>query len=271
MTTAVMTLEHPATRLARWRLTIVAISVAVAALPLLRPSGPGNTGMVDLALVGALLVAGMWASIRSHILRLPYALPVGLTVLAGALVVTAIVLTLSNGGMLALVLATACGALFRIARRRGLFVAVAVGVALALAGIGATRVIDVHGWVTRVEASSPFVRDSLGRESESGGSRSTLIKEASAVWLRGDSVLGLGPGNTEATLRDRQAAYVKEAHNDYVAALLERGVLGATALVLLAATLAVRARRISVAGGIAPEFREVVPRPELLAAAVIAV
>src|SRR5438067_11940063 len=85
MTTAVMTLEHPATRLARWRLTIVAISVAVAALPLLRPSGPGNTGMVDLALVGALLVAGMWASIRSHILRLQYGLPVGLTVLAGVL------------------------------------------------------------------------------------------------------------------------------------------------------------------------------------------
>jgi len=393
MTTAVMTLEHPATRLARWRLTIVAISVAVAALPLLRPSGPGNTGMVDLALVGALLVAGMWASIRSHILRLPYALPVGLTVLAGALatanlegaaatdgvstsllalvqdvfvfawaaavttlgqdrtlldvlcrawaysatawafililgevtgqnwltginsrdgirasltlgdpnlaadyfivgllvmraarrprrtgwrwlacalVVTAIVLTLSNGGMLALVIATACGALFSLARRRGLMVAAAVGAVLAMGAVAVVRTVDVRSWVTRVEESSPFVRDSLGRQQESGGSRGTLLREAATLWLRGDTVLGLGPGNTEATLRDRQAAYVKEAHDDYLAALLERGVLGATALVLLAAALAVRTRRICVEGGIAPEHRDVVPRPELLAAAVIA-
>src|SRR5438477_3849416 len=271
MTAPVVAAKH----LSHWRLTKVAVCLAMVALPLLRPVGPGNTGLVDLALLGAMTASGLWASIRAHRVQLPYALPVLLMAVAGAvaamraslvgeatlglagqsvvavfqdvfvflwaaaiatlgqdeqlldlfcrawaysatawaallivgellgiaaitgitardgirasltlgdpnlaadyfivallvmraaqrprrtvrrwlacaLVVTAIVLTLSNGGMLALVLATACGALFRIARRRGPFVAVAVGVALALAGIGATRVIDVHGWVTRV-------------------------------------------------------------------------------------------------------------------------
>ena len=112
-----------------------------------------------------------------------------LAVAACALVLTAIILTLSNGGMLALVLATAAGALFALARRRGLLVATAAAAVLAIAGGVAVKTIDVHGWVVRVEESSPFVRDSLGREAESGGSRSTLVREAVALWLRGDTVL----------------------------------------------------------------------------------
>jgi O-antigen ligase len=393
---------HPVTRLARWRLTVVAIWVAMAALPLLRPSGPGNTGAADLAVVGAMLTAAMWASARLHVVRLPYAFPVGLTVLAGALaaagaaahaaggartgaisgagwhsllalaqdvfvfswaaavttlgqdralldtlcrawaysavvwacvlivgevaglnwltgingrdgirasltlsdpnmaadyficgllvmraarrprrtgsrwlacalVLTAILLTLSNGGILALVGATVLGWLFGLARRRGVLVAAAAGVVLALAGSTVVASVDVYGWVTRVEESSPFIRDSLGRESESGGSRSALVHETAALWLRGDGILGIGPGNTEVTLRAHQAAYVKEAHDDYLAALLERGALGAVALLMLAAALVVRCRRISAAGGASAGLRDVVPRPELLAAAVAAI
>ena len=379
---------HPAMRLARWRLAIGAMSVAVVALPILRPAGPGNTGGVDLALAGAILLAAVWASVRGHRVHLPYALPVALTVLAGALaaatsgagghallalsqdvfvfawsatvatigqdrqalsafcrawaysaiawaglllfaelaglnwlsginardgirasltlgdpnlaadyficglfvmraarrprhtvlrwlacalVVVAIVLTLSNGGFLALLAATMLGALFSIARRRGVVVAVAAGGILALGGVAAIATIDVHGWVTRVEESSPLVRDSLGREAESGGSRTTLATEGLALWLRGGAVLGLGPGSTESVLRARQAPYVKEAHDDYLAALLERGALGGLALLLLASAVAARCRRISAPGGLAPQYREVVPRPELLAAAVAAV
>lgn len=379
---------HPAMRLTRWRLAIAAISVAVAALPILRPAGPGNTGAVDLALVVAMLLAAVWASVRGHRVHLPYALPVALTVFAGglaaatsgatshvvlalgqdvfvfawsaavatigqdrpalnalcrawaysaivwaglllfaelaglnwlsginsrdgirasltlgdpnlaadyficglfvmraarrprrtvlrwlacALVVTAIVLTLSNGGFLALMVATVLGALFSIARRRGVVVAMAAGGILMLGGVAALTTIDVHGWVTRVEESSPLVRDSLGREAESGGSRTTLANEGIALWLNGDAVLGLGPGSTESVLRDVQAPYVKEAHDDYLAALLERGALGGLALMLLAVAVAVRCRRISAPGGVAADYRDVIPRPELLAAAVVAV
>jgi O-antigen ligase len=98
-----------------------------------------------------------------------------------------------------------------------------------------------------------------------------LASEGLALLLRGDKVLGVGPGNTEATLRAEQAPYVKEAHDDYLAAVLERGPLGAAALVLLAVAIAVRSRRISAPDGLSADFRAVVPRPELLAAAAVAI
>jgi len=383
---------HPATRASRRRVTVVAISAAIVALPLLRPSGPGNTGMVDLALVGAVLAAAMWASARSHVIRVPYAIPVGLTMVAGALaatladmgvdgrgnglialvqdmfvllwagaiatvgqdrqlldvicrawaysavawatvliiadltgqnwlsgvsgadgirasftlgdpnlaanyficgllviratrrpratgwrwfscalVVTAVVLTLSNGGMLALMAATTAGWLFRLASRRGLLVAVAAAASLAITVTAGLTMIDVQAVIVNAEQASPLARDSIGRESESGGSRSTLTEEATRMWFTGQDVLGLGPGNTQQTLRRRQAAYVKEAHNDYLAAILERGVLGGLALVALAVAVAVRARRISRPGGVEPSFLEVVPRPELLAAGIVVI
>jgi len=397
VTTAVLTrafsrgiAEHPAKRLTRWRLTQAAIAVSVAAMPLLRPSGPGNTGLVDLALLTAIVAAIMWASARALRVRLPYALPVGLMVIAGAstvltigesaswrtilallqdifvfgwaaavatvgrdrglldgfcrawaysgtawatalivgeilglnwltgindadglrasltfgdpnlaanyflctllviratrrprkagwrwlacgLTATGVILTLSNGGILAMLAATALGWLFSIASRRGLVAAITAGTILAL-GVGAVfYTVDVHAAVTRAEEASPFVRDSIGREGESGGSRSTLVAEGVQLWIAGDTVLGLGPGNTEAALRAQQAPYVKEAHDDYLAAILERGVLGGLAIVLLVAAVAIRARRIAARGGVSPGYLEVVPRPELLAAAAVAI
>jgi len=382
--------EHPAKRLTRWRLTQAAITVSVAAMPLLRPSGPGNTGLVDLALLTAIVAAMLWASARALQVRLPYALPVGLMVVAGAstvltiddgatwrttlallqdifvfgwaaavatvgrdrglldgfcrawaysgtawatalivgeilglnwltginaadglrasltfgdpnlaanyflctllviratrrprkagwrwlacgLTATGVILTLSNGGILAMLIATALGWLFALASRRGLIAAASAGAVLAL-GVGAVfYTVDVHAAVTRAEEASPFVKDSIGREGESGGSRSTLVQEGLELWLAGDTVLGLGPGNTEAALRARQAPYIKEAHDDYLAAVLERGVLGGAAIVLLVATVAIRARRISRRDGVSPDYLEVVPRPELLAAAAVAI
>ncbi len=374
----------PVTRLGRWRLTQVAICFAVAAMPLLRPAGPGNTGLVDLALLGAMLVSALWAATRALTVRLPYAWPVGIGVLGGALAllvtgtgpyrgllalvqdvfvfawaaavatlgadrrlldvfcrawaystavwaavlivadaagitwltgitardgirasltlgdpnlcanyflvglfvmratrrprntplrwfacalaVTAIVLTLSNGGLLALLAATVLGGLFRLGRRRGLTVAVSFGAGLVLAGAVTGTVVDVHGFITRIESASPLVRDSLGREAESGGSRTTLAHEGLGLWLRGDAPLGLGPAGTEPALRAEQAPYVKEAHDDWLAGPLERGPLGLLALVLLVGSVAVRSRRAVRAG---PDA--VVPRPELLAAAALAV
>jgi hypothetical protein len=129
--------------------------------------------------------------------------------------------------------------------------------------------VDVHGIVTEAEQSSRLAHDSVGREGESGGSRGTLTREALRLWFTGAVVPGVGPGNTETTLRSRQAPYVKEAHDDYLAALLERGVLGELALLLLAVAVAVRLRRIC-ARPTGPA-RSVVPRPELLAAAVLAI
>jgi hypothetical protein len=191
--------------------------------------------------------------------------------LACLLVVVAIVLTLSNGGFLALLVATALGVLFSVARKRGIVVAVAAGGILALGGVTALATIPVHSTLTRLEEASPLVRDSLGRQAESSGSRAMLAAEGYALLVHGNALLGVGPGNTEETLQARQAPYVKEAHDDYLAAAIERGPLGVAALILLGVAVAVRCRRISAPGGLAPEYREVVPRPELLAAAAVAV
>jgi O-antigen ligase len=382
----------PARHLLRWRLTQVAIGLAVCALPLLRPSGPGNTGAVDVALLGGMFAAAIWASTRSLRVRLPYALPVAVTVLGGALavaiapagtgaggrgglalvqdifvfgwaaavatigrdrklldtfcrvwaysatgwaailifgelagitwltginsadglrasltfgdpnlaadyflcgllvirairrprrsrwrwlccglVVTAIVLTLSNGGLLAMLIATILGALFTVARRRGMITALTVGVLLSFGGLVLVETVDVHNWIVDAEQSSPLVRDSLGREAESGGSRTVIAAESIKLLVRDDTVFGVGPANTETTLRKDQAPYVKEAHDDYLAILLERGVLGGVALILLIVAAAVRCRRIAKVGGVAPDYLEIVPRPELLVAAVVAV
>ena len=51
----------------------------------------------------------------------------------------------------------------------------------------------------------------------------------------------------------------------------ERGAPGGVALILLISGLAVRSRRICDRGALPPPSRAVVPRPELLAAAVLAV
>jgi hypothetical protein len=375
----------------RGRMTQVAFGMAAIALPLLRPSGPGNTGLVDVALLVAIFASVLWASTQSHRVRLPYAFPVAVTVLAGALavtmngtgagdvprsaiailqdlfvfgwaaavatlgrdrhmldrfcrvwaystavwasiliggeiagitwitginsadglrasltfgdpnlaanyflcgllvmrairrprhsvrrwiccalIVTALCLTLSNGGLLAMIIATVLGWLFGLARRVGGRRAILAAVLVLIVSGVLVKTVDVRGWVVVAEQSNALVRDSLGRESESGGSRATLAREGLHTWLHGGSVFGVGPGNTESTLRANQAPYVKEAHDDYLAVLLERGALGGLGLILLIIGVGLRTRRAARVGGIAPDFLAVVPRPEILAAAVVA-
>src|SRR5512147_2767530 len=80
---ALVTPEIAVRRLARWRVTVVTVAIAMSSLPLLRPSGPGNTGLVDLALLAAMLTTVYLASAQKHRLRFPYAVPAALTVAAG--------------------------------------------------------------------------------------------------------------------------------------------------------------------------------------------
>lgn len=375
-------------RLALTRLTTV---VAVTALPLLKPAGPGNTGLVDVGLALAVLATVLWLSGRGHVMRMPYVVPVGLFLLAGALAATtwrgltgvadgvgvlplvqdvfvlmwavavanlgrdpdllrtftrgwavsaslwaalmvlgvllhipilsgqtaregvrasftlgdpnlaanffvcslfvlraaryprrrvlrwiccllmvvAVALTGSNGGALALVLGTVLGALFGLARRRGAATAMLLAAVLAVVVLGVGPQLDTQVIAQKAQTSVPLLRDSIGRQAESTGSRSSLTTELMRLYLDSDTPLGLGPARTKEALQARQSSYVKEAHDDYTAALVERGVVGAAALVLLIVVLAVRCRRIA-AVPLKPPYPAVVPRPELLGAAVVA-
>lgn len=364
--------------------TQIGIILAVCVLPLLRPAGPGNTGLVDLGLIMVMLVAALWLSGHGHVVRLPYAVPVALSLVGGALaglaagggilalvqdlflfgwavaianlgrapellgtlvrawalsvtgwatllvlgvlwhvswlsgqtgldgsrasltfgdpnlaanyflcgllvlragqvprrphvrflccalIVTAIVLTGSNGGMSALLIVSLAGWLFRLVRAGQTAAAVLIACVLVTLGAVGLSTVNLASVATRAQQSVPLLRDSIGRQAESGGSRDTLAREGIALWMRRDSPIGLGPGGTKAALLAEQVSYVKEAHDDYVAAVVERGVLGGVALITLIVLVAVRARRIGLRDALRPDFAEVFPRPELLGGAAAA-
>jgi hypothetical protein len=64
------------------------MGVAIAAMPLLVPAGPGNTAPADVFLALAILITALWFGSRRHAMRFPYMFPVGLSILAGALAST---------------------------------------------------------------------------------------------------------------------------------------------------------------------------------------
>jgi hypothetical protein len=185
-----------------------------------------------------------------------------------AVIVTAIVLTGSNGGALVLVITTVLGALFTLARRRGAAPAVIIASGLVLAALAIAPHVDVQRIVQQAQASSALLKDSIGRQAESSGSRSTILSETERLYFTGDTPFGIGPGGTKDAFQAHQYGYVKMAHDDYTAAPLERGVLGGAALICLLVIVAARCRRIA-SRPLRPEFADVLPRPELLGAAVI--
>jgi O-antigen ligase len=184
------------------------------------------------------------------------------------LIVTAIILTGSNGGALVLVITTVLGGLFTLARRRGAAPAVITAAALALAVLAIAPHVHIQGLVQQAQANSQLLKDSIGRQAESSGSRSTVLAESQKLYFTGDTPFGVGPGGTKAAFQAHQYGYVKMAHDDYAAALVERGVLGAAALICLLVIVAARSRRIATRP-LRPEYADIFPRPELLGVAVI--
>jgi O-antigen/teichoic acid export membrane protein len=185
-----------------------------------------------------------------------------------ALIITAIVLTGSNGGALVLIVTTVIGAIFRMARRRGAAPAIITASVLALAVILIVPRVPVQSIVARAQASSQFLNDSIGRQAESSGSRSMILSQTEQLYLTFDNPLGIGPGGTKSAFQAHQFSYVKMAHDDYAASLVERGVLGALALVCLFVIVLARCRRIATRS-LRPSYASIFPRAELLGAAVI--
>ncbi|HEY6793141.1 MAG TPA: O-antigen ligase family protein [Kineosporiaceae bacterium] len=184
-------------------------------------------------------------------------------------VLAAMFLTGSNGGALTLLLATAVGVVLRLARTRGGGPAIALALILGAGAVAALSLVDLGGVALRAQTSLPALRDSIGRQAESSSSRDALTAEGAQLW-RDDGMVGVGPGRTKAELVRNQAPYVKEAHDDYLAAFVERGAIGGIGVLLLLGDLLVRAQRIALRP-VADDVTPILPRPELLAAAVVAV
>jgi len=61
--------------------------------------------------------------------------------------------------------------------------------------------------------------NSLGRSNDSSAQRSLLVSESLHLYQSGNT-LGTGPATTKALLSARGYPYAKEAHDDYLAALV---------------------------------------------------
>jgi O-antigen ligase len=367
----------------RAEVLVVLVATSVCLLPLLRPAGPGNTAVADVAMAGAVVIAAMWTSHRRLPLSFPYAAGVSLLVIGGALaanivdaplrvvlilvqdgfllcwaatlalgrydvavvravtvtwcrvavvyagigcvayvigldaisgvsdkdgvrasytfsdpnlaanylvtsfflmvacrrpradstrrigyllVLTAIGFTGSNGALLCLLVGGAlCAALAQYRRNGVLHGVLALTLTSTLTAFLVLVVvprIDLDQLREDAANSIPLLRDSVARSGSSRDERAIILDEGSQLFLSGDA-LGVGPARTKLSLQESQAPYVKEAHNDYLATLLERGLVGAIGLVLLVAAVLIRCWRLMVAE--LPEvYAKAVPRAYLL-------
>lgn len=185
---------------------------------------------------------------------------------AVVLIVLAIVFTGSNGAMLGMVLGLGVGAVVGFWFRRGPIAATGLACALALGGGLLVTSVDWAGLQEQAASSGPVLHDSFGRGDSSSQERQVLFAEGARLFRNG-SLLGVGPGRTEATLASIPAPYVKEAHNDYMATLVELGVVGAIGLVVLVASVASRLARVAgrrPRGGDRSEVRRLLPAPHYL-------
>ena len=192
----------------------------------------------------------------------------GARILAYLLLVAALVSTGSNSGIVSLLAGVVVGGLLATHHRFGLAATAPVLAALALGGYVAVSSVNISE-IQRAAYGSPyaFLRDGIGRGHKSVTQRSTLRAESNELYREGGP-LGTGPVSTKERLETRMAPYVKEAHNDYIAALVERGVLGVLGLAVLSAALMMRAPRLAI-GRLTAGFAAVVPRPHALIGAVV--
>jgi O-antigen ligase len=219
-------------------------------LTLADPSYAANYFFISLML--------MWATARPRRRPVRY--------VAYAALVMGIVLTGSNSGAVSLVVGTIVAALIGIRRRSGLVAAVAALSVALLGGAVLAQSVSLADIQAKAQSSGiTFLRDGVGRGT-SVQQRSMLFDESLVLYRHG-SVFGEGPVSTKERLRHDMAPFEKEAHDDYVAALIERGFLGFAGVLLLVAGLAWRMTSLA-RDRLSPGFAAIVVRPNALIGAV---
>lgn len=159
---------------------------------------------------------------------------------AYALLVAALVTTGSNSGLVALVIGSVVASVLGTYRRFGVPAAVSASVFIALAGVAIASTVSLSSiQASAHESRFSFVRQGIGRSPDSAGQRESLLHESIRLYKAGN-VLGEGPVSTKPRLESEQAPLVKEAHDDYFAALMERGPLGLIGVLVLVSSLLLR-------------------------------
>jgi cell division protein FtsW (lipid II flippase) len=190
----------------------------------------------------------LWVGRRS---RRPFA-----PLAASALLVTALLLTGSNAAIGGLVAGSLVAWVVSLTRNRrpilavGIVAAVLSAAVLTALSINSTDVIDATQ-----KSTNSLLRISLGRLERSTQDRAVQIQQLASLYRSG-GLVGHGPASTQDVLLASGAPYVKEAHNDTAAVLVERGVLGGIGLILLIGAVGIRAVRL--AHGLNDRYRRVV-------------
>ena len=186
---------------------------------------------------------------------------------AYTMLVIAILSTGSNSGLVSLTVGVAVATVLGAMARWGWAAGIPIIGALVVAAVLLVSGVNVRQEQEKAHSSQyAFVRDGLGRSEDSASLRGRLLDESIELVKAGGPV-GTGPVSTKPRLQAERAPVIKEAHDDYLASILERGVLGLLGLFALLASLGARALPLARArlGG---EFSSVVPRPYALLGAV---
>ncbi len=149
------------------------------------------------------------------------------------LLIWSLVLTQSNGGLVALPVGVGLVLLVAAHRRFGTMAALSALLA-TVASVGllltAVPLTVIQEWARY--SGQPLLQETIGRSDASSSQRSILTSEAMQLYAT-DGPLGSGPGTTKELLEDHHYAYAKEAHDDFLASLVERGLIGVVGILVL--------------------------------------
>jgi O-antigen ligase len=180
-------------------------------------------------------------------------------------------LTGSLGAISGLLAGLAAALVLRTQARRGPDTAIALLLALLLAAGSVSLLAQRHQVIQAAHASqNVLIRNSLGRGAQSSSERAVLARQTLGLW-RTSGLIGRGPVSTQHTLREQQAPYPKEAHNDWIAALVERGIMGFAGLLLLVLEILLLASAIWNPRRLAPQFAAALPAPAFVVGGLVTV
>lgn len=190
-----------------------------------------------------------------------------LRLMAYLLLLSAWALSGSNSGLVQMLLGIVLIALLGIYRRAGPVPAIAATCCLVAVGaVLAPRVPLAHLQDAAHDSRYRVVRDWFGRSEKTTAQRETLFSESIGLYYTG-GLVGQGPTSTKHRLEASQAPLAREAHDDYVASLVERGLVGAMGIMVLIGSVAFRTWAV-VRRPLSSAFADVVPRAGPLLAAV---
>ena len=161
---------------------------------------------------------------------------------AGAILalLAAIVLAGSNAAFIGLGAGAVVAAAVGASRRFDPLAGVAVFAGACLAAVAMAHLVSISGTAAAVERSdNPYVRYGPARGDRSLRDRVDLFRTELALFQQ-EPLLGRGPSSTRDSLDELGQGRAKEAHNDYLASLVERGPIGAAGLIFLIVAVGVR-------------------------------